>query len=148
MAAGMFVLGPSGARAQEQALFPNTPQAMAPQGQGNTESTSPVDPTLTTHETAVECALAKIVEDAGQRHLSMGNSLTTIYQAGLCSGKIQTYILAAQAQNPSCFPRISMEEGINIFVKWAEANLNQGGALYLDGFKAAFEESVPCMKKP
>jgi hypothetical protein len=56
-------------------------------------------------------------------------------------------MLNAQSENPSCFPKISMEEGIHIFVKWAEAHPDEGATPYPDGFKKAFEDAVPCLKK-
>jgi hypothetical protein len=162
MVAGVFVLAAPNAQADGQAFFPANQQTQqadtpTPDVQAPMDATAPqdavvtpqepVDPLLTTHEAAVECALAQIVETAGQHHRAVGNPLNATYKAGLCAGKIQSFILTAQAAHPSCFPKISLEEGISMFMKWAEAHRNQGGSSFLDGFERAFAESVPCMRK-
>lgn len=105
------------------------------------------DPSLTVTEAGVECALAQVAEEAGKLHRRINDPLTTAFKAGLCTGKVQTYMLAVQTENPACFPKISLEEGIAIFIKWAAANPGQGQSLYTSGLKAAFEDAVPCLKK-
>jgi len=104
---------------------------------------STVDPSLTTYEAAVECATAKLVEQRG----TFANAKDAAFKAGACTGKIQSFMLDAQARYPDCFPRISLEEGIAIFVKWAEGNKALGGEAFPSGLRKAFEEAVPCMKK-
>ncbi len=106
-----------------------------------------VDPSISVQEMAVECALAQAAETAGEHRRPLSNPLGTAFKAGLCTGKVQTYMLTAQSDNPSCFPKISMEEGIAIFVKWAAANPNRASDGYIEGLKAAFDDAVPCLRK-
>lgn len=97
---------------------------------------------LSTHQAAVECATAIIIE----QHKRFANARDAAFKAGLCAGKIQSYMLRAQEEQPSCFPAISLEEGINIFVKWADTHLSEGDSPYPQGIRKAFEGAVPCLK--
>jgi hypothetical protein len=104
---------------------------------------TPVDSSLTTYEAAVECATSIMVE----LHKNFVHPKDAVFKAGLCAGKVQTYMLTAQSANPGCFPKISLEEGIGIFVKWSEAHRGEGDKPYPEGLKAAFTDAVPCLKK-
>ncbi len=120
------------------------PMTVNPQ-QDNAPAAS--DPTLTTHETAVECAMALIVESAGQRHVQLSDPLGNSFKAGLCVGKMQTFMMRIKADNPDCFPKYELDDAMRLFVKWVEAHPQEGSTPYLDGFKEAFEDAVPCLKK-
>lgn len=96
-----------------------------------------------TYEAAVECATAVMAEEKKQ----FTNVRDAAFKAGLCTGKVQTYMLNAGAEDPGCFPKISLEEGINIFVKWTEEHPDEGASDYTDGIRKAFEDAVPCLKK-
>ncbi len=102
--------------------------------------------TTSTRQTAVECATAELVEQASQQHKLVGNVVTSVYSAGVCTGKMQTFMLIAQRENPNCFPKISLEDGISIFVKWADAHPAQYNTGYISGFSEAFAEMAPCLK--
>ena len=108
---------------------------------------APDDPTLTTHETAVECAMALIVQSASDRHVQLADPAGNSFKAGLCTGKIQSYMLRARAENPDCFPKYGLDDAMRLFVKWVEAHPQEGTLLYPEGFKQAFEDAVPCLKK-
>jgi hypothetical protein len=95
----------------------------------------------------VECATAILVESAGKQGQQFDNPAAVAFKAGVCTGKIQTYMLAAQAAHPDCFPRIGLEEGIRLFVKWVEAHPGEGATPYPQGMREAFEDTVPCLKK-
>lgn len=108
---------------------------------------NPTDPSLSVDAAGAECIIALAMEKAGQQHKSFPDPIDAAFKAGLCTGKMQTYMLRAQAENTACFPKISLEEGMSIFVKWATANPGQSSLDYLTGYKMAFESAIPCLKK-
>jgi hypothetical protein len=142
-----YIMQPGGLSGQQQGMqkdiLKNAPAYPAPD-----PTTIPPPPeSVSVRQAAIECAVAQKVEQMGREGQFPSNMIDAVFEAGQCSGKVQTFMLVAQTEYPNCFPKISLEEGISIFVNWAAAHNDAASENYVAGMTEAFAQTVPCLKR-